>query len=312
MRLSAVATAATITTMLLLASCATQRTISSRVDIQQKLTQMADQFDGDVGIYVRNLKTGEEYAVNADSVFPSASIVKVPILVGVFDMIESGELNYKSELAYYADSVNYPGGDNGLIANHKEGATVPLDKIIMLMITTSDNSASMWLQQIVTGERINRAMQQLGLTHTRVNSRTPGREDARSQYGWGQLTPREISNLLVAIRQGGVISPSASEEMYRVLTRIHYDGEALAFIPPWVQAASKQGAVNRSRSEVVLVNAPSGDYVFCVVTKNQSDTSWDYDNAGYQLIRDVSSLLWQHFEPGHEWQRPAYDNSKYW
>lgn len=297
---------------ILVGACASQRPLSASTDVQQRLEMLASGFDGDVGIYVRHLQTGEEYSINADSVFPSASIVKVPILVGVFDMIESGELAYKSELAYYADSVNYPGGDSGLIANHREGALVPLDKIIMLMITTSDNSASMWLQQIVTGERINRAMQRIGLTHTRVNSRTPGREDDRSQYGWGQLTPREISNLLVAIRQGDVISRSASEEMYRVLTRIHYDGEALAFIPPWVQAASKQGAVNRSRSEVVLVNAPSGDYVFCVVTKNQADTSWEYENAGYQLIRDVSSLLWQHFEPNSNWQKPAYDTSLYW
>lgn len=301
-----------LVTALLLCGCATQRQIAVNSDIQQQLELLASGFDGDVGIYVRHLKTGEEYAVNADSVFPSASIVKVPILVGIFDMIESGELDYKSELAYYADSVNYPGGDSGLIANHKEGATVPLDKLIMLMITTSDNSASMWLQQIATGTRINRVMQDLGFNHTRVNSRTPGREDARSHFGWGQLTPREISNLLVGIRRGSVISQSASEEMYRVLTRIHYDGEALAFIPPWVQAASKQGAVNRSRSEVVLVNAPSGDYVFCVVTKNQADTSWEYDNAGYQLIRDVSSLLWRHFEPNNEWQQPAYDTSKYW
>ncbi len=280
--------------------------------MQQKLEQLADDFDGDVGIFVQHLKTGETYEVNADSIFPSASIVKVPILVGIFDMIESGELDYKSELAYYADSVNYPGGDSGLIANHKEGAIVPLDKLIMLMITTSDNTASMWLQQIATGERINRLMGDYGLAKTRVNSRTPGREDARSTYGWGQMTPREMVNLVVGIRNGEIVSGPASEEMYRVLTRIHYDGEALAFIPPWVQAASKQGAVSRSRSEVVLVNAPSGDYVFCVVTKNQSDTSWEYGNAGFQLIRDVSSLLWQTFEPTNSWQKPGYDTSKYW
>jgi beta-lactamase class A len=49
----------------------------------------------------------------------------------------------------------------------------------------------------------------------------------------------------------------------------------LSQIPPTVQVASKQGAVNQSRSEVVLVNAPSGDYVFCVITKNQQDESWE-------------------------------------
>jgi beta-lactamase class A len=56
----------------------------------------------------------------------------------------------------------------------------------------------------------------------------------------------------------------------------------------------------------VLVNAPSGDYVFCVITKNQEDQRWKDDNEGTVLIRKVSKLLWDHFNPGHEWTpKPA-------
>ena len=90
--------------------------------------------------------------------------------------------------------------------------------------------------------------------------------------------------------------------MYRILTRIYWNGEALSEIPPYVQAASKQGALDRSRSEVVLVNAPSGDYVFCVITKNQQDESWEDANEGFVLLRDVSKLLWRYFEPGYGWE----------
>lgn len=293
-------------------ACTATPTDTIQTDLELSLNQLASNFDGDVGIYVRHLESGIEVAIQADSLFPSASIVKVPILVGIFDMIEKGELAYDVEIPFFTDSVNYPGGDSGLIANHKEGALVPLNKLTMLMISTSDNTASMWLQQIASGERINSVMDQHGFIQTKVNSRTPGREDARLLYGWGQMTPREISNILVAIRRGEIVSKAASEEMYRNLTRPYYDGEAIAFIPPWVQVASKQGAVNQSRSEVVIVNAPSGDYVFCVVTKNQVDTSWGYDNAGYQLIRDVSKLLWNTFEPEQEWQQPDYDIRKWW
>jgi beta-lactamase class A len=89
--------------------------------------------------------------------------------------------------------------------------------------------------------------------------------------------------------------------MYRVLCRAYWDAEALSALPPWVQAASKQGAVNRSRSEVVLVSAPSGDYVFCLITADQQDTSWDADNAGFVLLRDVSRALWEHFEGVDAW-----------
>jgi hypothetical protein len=49
------------------------------------------------------------------------------------------------------------------------------------------------------------------------------------------------------------------------------------------------------------VNAPSGDYVFCVITKNQQDQSLRPDNEGYLLLRRISALLWRRFEPGHPW-----------
>jgi beta-lactamase class A len=80
--------------------------------------------------------------------------------------------------------------------------------------------------------------------------------------------------------------------MYRYLTRIYWDDEALSQIPRTVQVASKQGAVSDSRSEVVLVNGPHGDYVFCVITNKQTDQSWAEENEGYVLIREVSKLLW--------------------
>ncbi len=66
-------------------------------------------------------------------------------------------------------------------------------------------------------------------------------------------------------------------------------------------AGPHQTAVDRSRSEVALVNAPSGDYVFCVITRNQADTTWEQDNEGWVLIRNLSGLLWRHFEPKHPW-----------
>ena len=68
--------------------------------------------------------------------------------------------------------------------------------------------------------------------------------------------------------------------------------------------------MDRSRSEVVLVNAPSGDYVFCVITKNQADTSWEPGNEGYVLLRQVSAFLWRSFEPKHPWS-PAVGAEKW-
>lgn len=278
-------------------------TISSIVaqpTLEQKLRTAAAGVRGTVGIYVQHLRTGETIAINADTLFPTASLVKVPILCGVFDRIERGDLDYHAEMVY-RDSLLYAGVD--ILGSFADSSKITLSKLAMLMIATSDNTASLWLQLLAgTGTTINSWMERNGYMHTRVNSRTPGREAMRARFGWGVTTPREMANLLVQIRGGRAVSAGASDEMYRVLSNIYWSGEALSEIPPTVNAASKQGAVDRSRSEVVLVNAPHGDYVFCVITKNQEDTSWVYDNEGYVLIRTVSRLLWNHFEPDFGWK----------
>ena len=278
------------------------------VKLNQILTEMAKGFNGDVGIYVKNLKTGKVASLNADTIFPTASMIKVPITCGIFDKIERGELAYQTELVF-KDSLLYEGED--ILGSFKNNEKIWLSKVLMLMITTSDNTASLWCQKLAgTGTAINQLMEKNGLQHTRINSRTPGRSVNQKKYGWGQTTPREMAMLLALIRDGKMISGAASERIYRNLTRIYYDHEALSEIPPYVQVASKSGAVNASRSEVALVNAPHGDYVFSIITKNQKDTSWIHSNEGFVLIRKLSNTLWNYFEPKSDWE-PAKGIEKY-
>jgi beta-lactamase class A len=234
-------------------------------------------------------------------------MVKVPIMCGVFNEIEKGKLAYNQELTY-CDSLFYAGED--ILGSFKDGEKIRLSKVQMLSITTSDNTASLWLQKLVGGDNINKWLDANGFESTRVNSRIPARRPDWEVYGWGQTTPREMARLLTLIKEGKAVSPAASERMYRNLIRIYYDGEALSQIPPYVQVASKSGAVDEARSEVVLVNAPHGDYVFCIATKNQKDTSWTQANEGYKLIRNLSALLWNYYEPHSKW-KPAVGVEKY-
>ncbi|MFD2521877.1 serine hydrolase [Emticicia soli] len=267
--------------------------------LKAKLEELIKDFKGDVGIYVRNIKTNKVVAINADTIFPTASMIKIPIMIGTFDKIKQGRLKYEQELIY-RDSLKY---DDGIVGSLKDSAKITLSKVVMLMCTVSDNTGSLWLQALSGGgKRINAILDSLGFQVTRVNSRTPGREANRTQYGWGQTSPREMANLLTMIREGKIISPAYSDRMYRNLGRQFWDEEGLSQIPENIKVATKNGAVNRSRSETVLVHAPSGEYVYSVITKNQKDESWDRNNEGYELLRKVSALLWHYFEPKSKWK----------
>ncbi|HMO33086.1 MAG TPA: class A beta-lactamase-related serine hydrolase [Lacibacter sp.] len=267
----------------------------SDLRLERRVKEVLAGFRGDVGVYVKNLKNGRIVAIAADTVFPTASMIKVPILVGVMDKIEQKELDYHGKIVY-KDSLYYAGED--VLGSLKHGEAIELSKVMMLMLTLSDNTASLWLQGLAGGgQRINQLIDSLGLQHTRVNSRTPGREANRTRYGWGQTTPREMATLLEKIYRGEVINHGASNRMLRLLGRNHWDEEGLSATPPTIEVFSKNGAVNASRSEVMLVNAPRRPYVFCIITKNNQDQRWDADNEAWQLTRRLSALLWNYFEP---------------
>lgn len=267
--------------------------------LQSHIEGLVKGFQGEVGIYVKDLRRGTIASIRADELFPTASIVKIPILIGIMDKLEKHELDYHQKLTY-TDDLLYEGED--ILGSFKTKEKIELSKLIMLMLTTSDNTASLWLQALAGGGvRINQILADLGYSATRVNSRTEGRKDAQATYGWGQTSPHEIAMIMERIATGTLMSPTSSERMLRCLGRNYWDEEAIGQLPPDVFVASKNGAVNQSRSEVLYVKAPNNPYVFSIITRNQKDQSWGNANEGWVLARTLSRNLWRHFEPKSSW-----------
>ena len=276
-------------------------TIAQKTDkkLQQQIENLVKGYKGDIGIYVHDLKHNKIVAINADTIFPTASIVKISILAGIMDKLQKGDLQYHQQLIY-KDSLLYAGED--ILGSYKDNEKIELSKVMMLMLTTSDNTASLWLQSLAGGGiRINEILDSLGFASTRVNSRTPGREENRNTYGWGQTTPREMESFMERIVNGSILSVNASEKMLRLLSRQYWDEEAISQVPPGIFIADKNGAVDASRSEVMYVNSKKNPYILSVFTKNNQDVTWDHTNEAWILTRKLSALLWKYFNPDSKW-----------
>ncbi len=302
-------------------------------ELEAELRALVDGFRGEIGIYARRLESGagspgiwtagagwdrsggaavgdatatgemataEAVAIAADEIYPTASMVKVPLLIGLMEKVEAGEVALDDRLVY-DDSLFYP-SEGDVINKLRPGETISLETLAVQMIVRSDNTASLWIQGLVGGATVNEWLAARGFDHTRVNSRVEGRRGDWEVYGWGQSTPREMARLLTMIRNGEVVSDEASKWMYRLLSRAWWPDGATSQIPARVNVASKPGAVSAARSEVMVVNAPAGDYVLCIMTREQEDTSWAYENEGEALIRAVSRAVWEAWgyrEPGN-------------
>ena len=260
--------------------------------LQKSVQALVNDYKGDIGIYIKSLKTGKVVQINADTVFPTASIVKVPILIGIINKIKLGELSYHQEFSYN-DSMLYAGVD--ILGSFKNGEKIELSKLIMLMLSMSDNTASLWLQKLAgTGTIINNLMEKNGFVNTYVNSKTAGRENDRTQYGWGQTTPKEMAAIFEKLFKGEIINDSLSKKMIRLLGRNYWDEEALSEIPATIFAASKSGAVDASRSEILLVMAKE-PYILSVFTKNNKDQSWETTNEAWVLFRKLSKICYDNY-----------------
>ncbi|HVZ97667.1 MAG TPA: serine hydrolase [Chitinophagaceae bacterium] len=250
-------------------------------------------FYGDVGIYVIDLKKDHIVAINEDTVFPTASIVKIPILIGILHKLFTGELSYHQRLTY-TDSLYFKEGDD-ILSNFKSGSTIELGKVMLLMLSISDNCASLWLQGLAGGgATINHILDSLGFADTRVNSRTPGREAFHEEYGWGQTTPKDIALIMKAVVDGKIFNKETSDKMLRLMSRQWWDEEAMSSVPAGVFIADKNGALDSNRNEVMYVNGRH-PYILSVFTKNNKDTSWESNNEAWVLTRKISAVVWQYY-----------------
>jgi beta-lactamase class A len=277
-------------------------TVAQKTDtrLQNQIENLVKGFHGDVGVFVYDLSKNKIAGVNEDTVFPTASMVKVPIFIGLMHKIHNGELSYHQDMLF-TDSVRYSEGQE-ILASFKDSSKIALNQLMMLMMSMSDNGASLWLQGLSGGgTQINKYMDSLGMKNTRVNSRTEGRRENWKEYGWGQTTPKEMATLMKLIAENKIINKQISERMLRTMSRQFWDEDAISQIPPNIFVADKSGAVNATRDEVLYVNGKH-PYIFCICTKNNQDTSWEHDNEAWVMTRKLSALLWKYFNPKSDWQ----------
>ena len=119
--------------LLLICCCCFSITEAQKNDpvLEKQLQALIVGFKGDIGIYVHNLKNNRQVAIQADTIFPTASIVKIPILTGIMRKLEDGQLTYHQPLIY-KDSLLYEGED--ILGSFKNNEKVEMSKVLMLSL----------------------------------------------------------------------------------------------------------------------------------------------------------------------------------
>lgn len=283
--------------------------------LRKELDAIANKFHGKIGYSLYHSKTGDRLERLGDEQFPTASTIKLAVLCAAMEKMQRGEIGYDDTRPLTEQDRQYGAG---LLQNYRAGTKVTLRELLHLMITESDNTATVMLGQWLGTNSINGWLDKRNLKRTRLlipfpysgSFREAQAAEAKSWelfkiWGMGATTPNEMRMLMEMILDGRAGTPAACEEMQRILSHQYYDDGIASQIPPSVSIASKHGSQDKTRSDVAIVHSPSGDYVLAVYTKEAKDTGVRWDNEQDTAIRAVSLAVWRYYHPRDKWLPPA-------
>ena len=267
-------------------------------DLASGIQPLIDSFKGDVGVMIKQLETGETYEYRSTEPMPTASLIKLPLMVATYQMVAEGKLDLEKKITLQ-DEDKVPG--SGILTSHfSGGVTLSLNDIIHLMMVYSDNTATNLVIDQVGLSKTLETMKSHGWDETVLNSMVYRRDTSifpeRSRaYGLGSTSAKEMVSLLEKLQAGQLVSAQASKQMLAHLRACDDKTKICRFLPPGVSVAHKTGAVSDTRTDAGIIESRDGPIAICVLTTNLEDRSWNDDNAAEILCGKIAEQAYEYF-----------------
>jgi beta-lactamase class A len=260
------------------------RILSEKLDA--RLTEIAQEAPGVMGIAVVDLTSDERVGVNETLVFPQGSAIKIPVLLELYRQAEAGALRLDERVQVSAaDQV----GGSGVLRSFGDGTSqVSLRDLAVLMINLSDNTATNLLIDRVGMENVNRTMQEIDLGNTKLQRRMIRPEDS-ARGNENLSTPAEAAQLMARIAHCELpINPAHCADLRSIL-EIPKSGSLADPIPSGVPVAWKPGGITGVSTAWGIVGLEGRPYAIAAMV-NYSD-----GGAAGEAIRRASEATYEHF-----------------
>jgi beta-lactamase class A len=276
--------------------------------LKRRLRGIASGLNGTLGVYVHAVETGDRVALNADQLFPMASVFKIPILAELLCRVHAGRGSLEERVTL-SDAMKSPG--SGVLKELSAGTVLTVGDLAMLMIIVSDNTATDILLARVTKEAVNARLRACGLERTTVAmdcrellydlvglSQAPDGPETRRlalerlrrqeidvnsrvyrDEGANMTTPREMGRLLehvVRAARGlgadpGLLPAEVCQKMLDIMGRQQVRNRLPLLLSPAVELAHKTGSFNRVSNDAGVLETPHGPCVISVFGRDLAD-----------------------------------------
>jgi beta-lactamase class A len=283
--------------VLLVASLtASAQTNQNRADaaLDQRVRAEVAQFKGKVSLFAKNLDTGVVYELGGDVRVPTASTIKIAIMVEAYARVAEGKAKWTDELVLKKDKKV---GGAGILPEFADGLRLTFRDGVALMMVLSDNTATNLVIDVLTADAINSRMESLGFKETRLMRRvfgggvsTEGKKEENKQFGLGRTTPREMVMIMEKLERGEIVSPAAAKEMLDLMKR-EQGTNGIWRGQSGLVKATKSGALDALRSNVGLIYHPRGRIALAITCDEMPEVKWTVDNPALLLMSRLSETL---------------------
>src|SRR5437660_2148303 len=261
--------------------------LAARVD------EMAERFDGVMGVAMVDLTDDRAIVKNADHVFPTASSVKIAILLELYrqeQQARGGTLGKaKLDDTYTFDAKNLVDGSQ-IMTGLTPGVTRLTNRdLAQFMVAVSDNAAANILIDRVGMQNVNATLRNLGLTKTMLRRKMMDIAAAR-RGDENVSTPQEMTRLLQAIYQGKALDKGLTEAFMKQLST-KKESYIPRQLPPDVPVANKPGDLDGVRTDSGIVFAKNRPFAISVMTTYDRD-----ERAAEGVIAAIALEAFHYFE----------------
>jgi len=263
-----------------------------------QIDAMASRHRGKVAVALVNLDTGESFFRQASEPMPTASLIKLAVLIEAYRQDRAGLISLDDEVALRKED-KVPG--SGILTSHfSEGTKISLRDAVRLMIVFSDNTATNLVLDRVGLKSVNETMNSLGCPDTSIHAKvfrgdTSIAPERSKQFGLGSITARQAVSLLARIHRRELVDPAACDAMLADLLACDDKLKVRRGLPPGAKWAHKTGSVNAVRTDAGLLETPAGTVALCILTADNDDTSWGDENAAEVLCGKIGKAVYASF-----------------
>jgi beta-lactamase class A len=284
--------------------------------LQDSLERAVRAFPGILGISAKSLDTGESFAVNGDLRFPTASLIKVAVMVEAYHQIAEGK--FRAETAVTLAESDKAGDEPVVLNQLHPGISLTVQDLLALMIAFSDNTATNLLVRRVGAANVDRRMVAYGLPNTKIFRPTfrDGHADVfpeeEKEFGLGMTTPNEIARLMELIAEGKVVNRAACDEMLAMMEKQQDRAmipRSLPFDRDKIVVANKTGWDEEKlpgpsglkgdvRTDAAYVKSPRSRYVIAICARRIQDKTPTVDNQALVTGAALSRIVYDYFNAG--------------